>query len=320
MSLPLGVLSTLVARASFLPPDDIARNRLTVDYELGGVALSDPSQGLLVQVWTADTDGSTVTVSAPLAGATVVTSDTGITEIAFTFDQNMRPTVAYRAGAANKLYWYDTFLGATTTLTLASDITSMRLCHDDKRAQMQGTSDMLLFYIRAGSLRYRQQRDRFLTEYALATLPVGAVYIRRVGMSGGLRLQIEYDLIESGEPASSGFTTAYTDLKTDTMYTVDGTRIIPVFDSTPTTGLWRSKKIVLRDHPPFAWLRVNGPFTYPVTVRIYADGVLWHTAPPISTREPVRLPAGRAKHWELEVESRGDVTSVVMASHTEELL
>lgn len=114
--------------------------------------------------------------------------------------------------------------------------------------------------------------------------------------------------------------TFYTDLLTDTMYAIDGTSVVPFLSIGARTGTWRSKKIVLREHPPFAWLRVNGPFTYPVTVRIYADGVLWYTAPPISTREPVRLPAGRAKHWEIEVESRSDVTSVVLASNTEGLL
>src|SRR5690606_35250660 len=69
------------------------------DWELGGVALNDPSQGLSVKVWHAfathdhDTDVVTVWVEAPGVPATELFSGIGITEIALAFDQNMNPFV-----------------------------------------------------------------------------------------------------------------------------------------------------------------------------------------------------------------------------------
>ena len=53
MSLPAGGLSSSVVAADLLEPDNWRRPSLLVDYELGGVALNDPSQGLQVQPWVA---------------------------------------------------------------------------------------------------------------------------------------------------------------------------------------------------------------------------------------------------------------------------
>lgn len=117
---------------------------------------------------------------------------------------------------------------------------------------------------------------------------------------------------------ATSFSAAYTDILTDAMYVVDGTAIVPFLGGAPRVGVWRSKRIVLANYPSFGWLRVNGPMSDPVIVRIYGDGALWHTAT-LTMREPARLPAGRHRHWEIEIESDGIVTSVVLASTVEEL-
>lgn len=117
---------------------------------------------------------------------------------------------------------------------------------------------------------------------------------------------------------ATAFSAIYTDLLTDTMYVVEGTSVVPFFGAGVRTGVWRSKKIVLANYPSFGWVRANGPMASPVTVRIYADGALWHTAT-LTTREPQRLPAGRHRHWEIEVESVGQATTIVLASTVEEL-
>jgi hypothetical protein len=131
-----------------------------------------------------------------------------------------------------------------------------------------------------------------------------------------------YDPVSTGSTVGAGTQadTLYTDLLTDTLYTVLGTDIVPVFAVGKRTSIWRSKKIVLRDHPSLAWLRLNGPMAGTAIVRIYGDdGALWHTAT-VATREPYRLPPGRNKHWEIEIESDAQFTSVALASSTEELL
>ena len=68
------------------------------------------------------------------------------------------------------------------------------------------------------------------------------------------------------------------------------------------------------------WVRVNGRMDGAVVVKLYGDGALWHTTEPISDRAAHRLPKGRFKTIEIQVESAGDVTSVVMVSNTAELV
>src|SRR5690554_5367368 len=143
------------------------------DWELGGVALNDPSQGLMVKVWHAfathdhDTGVVTVWVEAPGVPATALFSGVGITEIALAFDQNMNPFVAYHQGDDAKIYWYDPTIPGMTHTTLPSGIRTMRCTMDERRSAFVADSDIVLSYIRAGNLCVRYQRDRYQTEYVL---------------------------------------------------------------------------------------------------------------------------------------------------------
>ncbi len=49
------------------------------------------------------------------------------------------------------------------------------------------------------------------------------------------------------------------------------------------------------------------------------DGVLLHTDT-FTNRKPKRVPVGRGREWEIEVESAGVVTSAVTATDVKELL
>lgn len=119
-------------------------------------------------------------------------------------------------------------------------------------------------------------------------------------------------------PAPAGVTGLTVDLLTDTMYVVDGTTVLPQFAGSPVAAVWKSKRIVLNAFPPFGWLRLEGPVTSAV-VRIYTDGALWYTTPAITHNEPVRLPPGRHREIELEIESSGPVTEIVLATTADEL-
>lgn len=116
-----------------------------------------------------------------------------------------------------------------------------------------------------------------------------------------------------------GTTAAYTDLLTDSLYTVAGGAIVPYTSGATDTAVWRSKRLVLVDYPGFGWLRVNGQISTGVIVRLYAEGVLFYTTPSITNRNPVRLPAGKYRRWEIEMESKDRVTSLVIATTVEEL-
>jgi hypothetical protein len=111
---------------------------------------------------------------------------------------------------------------------------------------------------------------------------------------------------------------AHASLVLDTLFVVADTDIVPLYAGDVVAGTWRTKLVVLRERPGFAWLRVNGPFDDDVIVRTYADGTLFDTVT-ITDREPIRMPDGAFSRWEVEIESASQVTSVRLASTAEEL-
>src|SRR5690606_21444417 len=169
-----GELSTTAAISGFAYPvkGPLPEDKLQ-DWELAGVALNDPSQGLMVKVWhlqatkRAGSDDVDVIVSAPGVAPTLLFTAPGITEVALAFDQNMNPFVAYHQGSDAKIYWYDPTIPGMTHTTLPSGIRTMRCTMDERRSAFVADSDIVLSYIRAGNLCVRYQRDRYQTEYVL---------------------------------------------------------------------------------------------------------------------------------------------------------
>lgn len=193
--LPNNALSLGAPASALLVPDDLGRNDPLVDYELGGIALSDASQGLQIQNWRIRVVSSTTVLIAPTpyTSETTLFTGTNITEISLSFDQNMRPCVAFIDSGVAKLYWYDPVAGMSVIQPIDSGITSVFVTMDDKRsaATVGNINDILLIYNKNGSLNYRQQRERFQTERTLALLQSTLGYIRKCGMSTGWRVQIQ---------------------------------------------------------------------------------------------------------------------------------
>jgi hypothetical protein len=209
MSLPQDRLSTTCNPGAFLPPDDVVRPSLTIDYELGGVAIGDPSQGLRVRNWVAELVGDDVVVypeSDPSSATTVYTAP-DIEEVALSFDQNMNVVLGIVEDGTAFVYWFNPGTGLYVTTTLAAGSRSIRLTLDDKRrnASVGGYNDVLAFYLRGNGLYYRQQRDQYAVERLLYTYtgPPEA-FIRRVGFTNQLRVAAElYDLPALPECAGS---------------------------------------------------------------------------------------------------------------------
>jgi hypothetical protein len=192
MAMPLNQLSPEPIVGTFLEPDGRTRVSLLVDYEMGGVAIGDPSQGLQVQVWECRVDAGVIQTRPESGGSwTNITSDTDITEVALAFDQNMQPTVAYMAGGVAKLYWYDGSLPGYVTSSITG-ATSPRVTMDDKRPMQVGLNDVLLFYFMNGRIKHRRQRDRYITEYDLAPVPLGMSQIKQWGMTAVNRIQLSF--------------------------------------------------------------------------------------------------------------------------------
>jgi len=195
--IPQHVLSTTNIPGYYLTPDNSDPSPV-VDYELGGVDLNDTSQGLNVKVWkvrlhySASKLAGGIYLSAPDIPEFLFYAGKDITEVSFTFDQNMNPFLAFMQNGQAKFYWFDpTIPGYTLTLLPAGSV-SPKVCLDDKRAVENPTSDVILGYIRSGTLYYREQRDRFLVEYTLKTGVIGDVLM--VGMTKIGRLQFALGL------------------------------------------------------------------------------------------------------------------------------
>lgn len=160
----------------------------------GPVALNDPDKGLFARLWTASIAGedklSVVVTTDGLAATTLFTRDQKIEQVSLAFDQNGQPHVAFvHEDGTAWLWWYDTVSEAMVFTQLASGVTTPRVTLDDARQSQNGTNDVILAYVRSGSLYWRQQRDRFEIEYLFTT---GAKELLHVSMNSQLRLQFAY--------------------------------------------------------------------------------------------------------------------------------
>lgn len=191
--LPNHVLSSQPIIGYYLYPDNLDPDPLK-SWELGGVGLNDPSEGLQVQTWWArlHKDGiketAIIYIGADSVPEFVWLSNADFTEVSLAFDQNMNPFVSYMVGGVAKFYWYDTALPGYTTTTLPAGSRSPKCCLDDKREMQDLTNDIILAYMRDDKLYYREQRDRYTVEYLLSS-GHGLLDLIQVGMNTKLRLQ-----------------------------------------------------------------------------------------------------------------------------------
>lgn len=191
--LPPGSPSTTVVRGTYLAPDDVDR-ALLQDYELGGVDLNDSSLGLQYQLWRIEWQEATKdVVIAPSNGSVppvVLFNAPQLTEVSFTFDQLMRPQVAYVEAGVAKMRWFEP-VQAAIVVDAYFGISSPFMCLDERRPLLLGTGDTLFAYIRNMRVYYRQQRERFEVEHALMStdLPPGRSKIMNLGITNKGRLQ-----------------------------------------------------------------------------------------------------------------------------------
>jgi len=188
MSLPNNTLSSIPLESAFLGSRGASVNPL-VDYEDGGIDFNDPSEGHFYQWWRARVVDNTVVVDAEHVEEQVLYTGTEITEVSLTFDQNMRPCLAFVDNGRAYLQWYDTSVSQQVVTDLGSTVITPRVTLDDKRSSQSSNSDIVLAYLKEGTLRVRQQRDRFGIEYD-PTLevpePMRTQYRQQIAQSPGL--------------------------------------------------------------------------------------------------------------------------------------
>lgn len=117
----------------------------------------------------------------------------------------------------------------------------------------------------------------------------------------------------------TGYEGLHFDELLDQLYVLDGTNVRR-WDAGATGMTYRFRSKLHRAPRPlcFAAGEVSAD-AYPVTMRVYADGVLRHTQT-VANRQAFRLPAGfMAVEWQLELEGTGAVQSAAIGTSIAEL-
>lgn len=187
--IPDNKLSSSTLYDTYISPDGGDRAKLTEDWERGGIALADPSQGLEVQIWKLEHDANSQFVITPQSFGDPVLGPIiyGVTECNLAFDQNMNVFITYVVDGQAWYFWYDPLAFEYKHQIMDADVINPRCCMDDKRLPMVDTSDIILAYQRGTDLYYREQRDRYTIEYLLKAGAEGQ--LECVGMNKSNRLQ-----------------------------------------------------------------------------------------------------------------------------------
>lgn len=120
---------------------------------------------------------------------TLVVEVPQLKRLSATFDQLGRPLVFFDTGTELKLYWFDPVL-AENTVTVFGEGAYPFATFDIRWDTSNPESDVMLFYIRAGGIYYRLQRDRYGIEH---TTPVtDGARILEADMTVDYRLQLLY--------------------------------------------------------------------------------------------------------------------------------
>ena len=169
----------------------------TEDYELGGVAIQDPSQGYYVKIWRGRIShgGRYLLIGSEDTPDTMWYDSGGfgrLTEVSLAFDQNMRPILAFVEAGVAKFQWYDTAIEQQVVTTLDSDVRNPRVSMDEKRADFGTTNDVILSYLRGQNLYVRVGRDRYTVEYLIQSGIPEDYFLYKTGMNLGLRFQWEF--------------------------------------------------------------------------------------------------------------------------------
>jgi hypothetical protein len=118
--------------------------------------------------------------------------------------------------------------------------------------------------------------------------------------------------------SSTQFSGGYYDPSTDTLYLAQGSNVVRFDRGSPVTATWRSKVFRLPWPQSMAVGQVRAA-SYPVVLRVYADGALKVTKT-ISDNNHFALPGGfRALDWEFEIDASSEVSEVNLATSAAEL-
>lgn len=165
--LPDNQLSSQSVAGSFYTP---IRQSVFFDYEWGGLDFQNNSTGLKSFLWKCRyTRDGQMRVYNELVSHDILTIR-NVTEIAFAFDLNMQPVLAYILNNTTYLRWFDTTVKDFIVTTIGA-VEHPRLALDTREPSQSGQADVILAYTRKGLLYMRQQRERYGIEHWLGKAP-----------------------------------------------------------------------------------------------------------------------------------------------------
>lgn len=175
-----------------------------IDYEMGGVELNDPSQGLDSTLWKLELNKQTGELKLGKHGedGEVLLTDKAIKKVSLAFDLNARPAYVLEYDNHVKFTYYDTVTSQNVTVNF-DGVRSPYITLDDRRVENSAGSDILFCYIKGQQLCVRYQRDRYTVEHILHDLPHDNYMLERVGMAVNLRILFELfrlEKVEDDEP------------------------------------------------------------------------------------------------------------------------
>jgi hypothetical protein len=143
--------------------------------------------------------------------------------------------------------------------------------------------------------------------------------------SGGQRGMLIFDFEGGGAVftvsninEATAITAMYADPRTGNLYMAQGGNIVRYDRGSALSGVWRSGIYRLASPANMACFAVDAA-SYPVTLRVFADGAMVHTAS-VASRFAQRLPAGfEATEWSFELEGSAKMTRIVLATSMSEL-
>lgn len=175
-----------VSSSGFVEPRD-KYYPLDISYERGGIAISDISKGLQYQNWLAFVDGSDIVVRTATSTQELyrITCYGKPEEIDLTFDQNMRPVIAYQVGNNAYVYSFHIELGDYSH-TKFEGVRNPRVALDEKRLIAINESDVIFGFMQGNKLCYKIQRDRWLVTTELKDYSLTHTnkrYLWKIGMT-----------------------------------------------------------------------------------------------------------------------------------------
>lgn len=164
----------------FVPPRN-RNSKLRESWELGGISISDPSEDFKY-FWRGFISGKSIFLERQGQVPVKVVQFSGeVSEISFSFDQNMKPVVAFVEDGVSKLNFYDTVLQKEVTKVFKG-ARNPRVSLDDKRRFAASYSDVILAYLKGDALFYRLQRERYEIEHLVSTVSRGSS-LAQIGMT-----------------------------------------------------------------------------------------------------------------------------------------